>query len=153
MSPLCKKLNLKDPCELLLLNAPASFETEVAQMQGLNIFRGYEDLQEIHCLLAFITQKKDLNDLVAAIITKIKSDALLWFAYPKQSSKIYHCDFNRDTGWDVLGAAGFEAVRQIAIDKDWSALRFRRTTFIKSLTRDSKRALSLEGKARSLLKD
>jgi hypothetical protein len=31
---------------------------------------------------------------------------------------------------------GFEPVRQIAIDEDWSALRFRRTDFIKSMTRD-----------------
>jgi hypothetical protein len=37
----------------------------------------------------------------------------------------------------VLGAAGFEPVRMVAVDEDWSALRFRRVGFIKTLTRRS----------------
>jgi hypothetical protein len=60
-------------------------------------------------------------------------DAILWMAYPKGTSKRYECEFNRDNGWDVLGRAGFEGVRQVAIDEDWSALRFRRVEFSKSL--------------------
>jgi hypothetical protein len=62
-------------------------------------------------------------------------DAIVWFAYPKGTSKRYTCDFNRDTGWDVLGRLGFEPVRQVALDEDWSALRFRRAEFIQSLRR------------------
>jgi len=71
----------------------------------------------------------------------------VWFAYPKGSSKRYECDFKRDTGWRTLGQAGFEPVRQIAIDEDWTTLRFRRAEFIKSMTR--KRALSKTGKAKA----
>ena len=52
-------------------------------------------------------------------------------AYPKGSSKRLTCDFNRDTGWSPLRAVGFGPVRQVAIDEDWSALRFRRAEFIK----------------------
>jgi hypothetical protein len=52
--------------------------------------------------------------------------------YPKGTSKCYTCDFNRDSGWDVIRNAGFDSVRQIAIDEDWSALRFRRVEYIKS---------------------
>jgi hypothetical protein len=37
---------------------------------------------------------------------------------------------NRDTGWDVLRRAGFDTVRLVAIDADWSALRFRRKEHI-----------------------
>ncbi len=48
-----------------------------------------------------------------------------------------------------LGNAGFEPVRQVAIDDDWSALRFRRTEYIKSFTRSNTMALSPEGKRRS----
>jgi len=54
---------------------------------------------------------------------------------------LYRCDFNRDTGWVALGEIGFEGVRQIAIDEDWTALRFRRVEFIKTLTRDASRAI------------
>jgi hypothetical protein len=36
----------------------------------------------------------------------------------------------------------------VAIDEDWSALRFRRAEFIKSMTRDPRRAMSAKGKSR-----
>ena len=39
---------------------------------------------------------------------------------------------NRDNGWDILRTAGYETVRAVAIDDDWSALRFRKTECIKS---------------------
>jgi len=55
----------------------------------------------------------------------------LWFAYPQGTSKRYTCEFNRDTGWSALRSAGFDTVRQVAIDEDWSALRFRRVEYIK----------------------
>ena len=73
-------------------------------------------------------------------------DAIVWFAYPKGTSKRYTCAFNRDTGWKALGDAGFEPVRQVAIDEDWTALRFRRAEFIRSMTRA--RAISKQGKKR-----
>ena len=57
---------------------------------------------------------------------------MLWFAYPKGTSKRYACEFNRDAGWGVIRAAGFDSVRMVAIDEDWSALRFRRLEYVKS---------------------
>jgi len=35
-----------------------------------------------------------------------------------------------DKGWDALTGAGFDTVRLVAIDADWSALRFRRKEHI-----------------------
>jgi hypothetical protein len=122
-------------------------------MPGVSIVGNADDVEEIHFSLAFVTRQAELNRIALKITAKAKGDALLWFAYPKGSSKKYKCDFNRDSGWAVLGEAGFEAVRQVAIDEDWSALRFRRVEFIKSLKRDSKRAMSAEGKRRSSDKD
>ena len=73
-------------------------------------------------------------------------DGLLWFAYPKGTSKKYVCEFNRDTGWAELGKFDLEPVRQIAIDEDWTALRFRRAQNIKTMTRSF--AMSETGKRR-----
>jgi hypothetical protein len=44
----------------------------------------------------------------------------------KQTSKIYSSDLNRDSCASALAALGLQPVRQIAIDDDWSALRFKR---------------------------
>ena len=72
--------------------------------------------------------------------------------YPKGSSRKYRCEFNRDSGWPVLGAAGFEPVRMVAIDEDWSALRFRRVEHIKSMTRNPRGAISRAGKRKSTVR-
>ena len=70
-------------------------------------------------------------------------------AYPKSTSKKYKCEFNRDSGWPVLGAAGFEPVRMVAIDEDWSALRFRRVEHIKKMARNPEGAISTVGKRKA----
>lgn len=56
----------------------------------------------------------------------------------KAAPKRYRCDFNRDSGWGMLRNSGFDTVRQIAIDEDWTALRFRRNEFIKTSTKTQK---------------
>jgi hypothetical protein len=79
----------------------------------------------------------------------LEQDAVLWFAYPKSSSKKYKCDFNRDTGCDILGQNGYEGVRMIAIDEDWSALRFRKAENIKNMKRRKSMAISKTGKRKT----
>src|SRR5262249_2763485 len=66
---------------------------------------------------------------------KTAGDAIVWLAYPKGTSKKYKSQINRDNGWNALGREGFEPVRMVAIDQDWSALRFRRVEFIKNMRR------------------
>ena len=146
MTPIFKKLNLKDQKEILVHNPPESFEPELASLSGVTIQRSIGDLQQINFSLAFVTQQNEVDNLAHAIAQRAEGDAILWFAYPKASSKNYTCDFNRDTGWAVLGELGFEAVRQVAIDADWSALRFRRVEFIKTLTRAKKNRLTGQDK-------
>ncbi len=102
--------------------------------------------------LAFVTKLAEIERVAAALAKKAPGDAVVWFAYPKGTSKKYRCEFNRDTGWEALGSAGFEPVRQVAIDEDWSALRFRRAEFIKTLTRDASWAMSAEGKKKAAKK-
>ncbi|MCL4264633.1 MAG: hypothetical protein KJ069_15525 [Anaerolineae bacterium] len=149
MSPLFKKLNLKEQTDIVVVNAPASFAAELAALTGVTVYHDLDAVPEVHFSLAFVTQQAELDRLVTAVTTKAAGDALIWFAYPKKSSKTYTCDFDRDTGWDALGAAGFEAVRQVAIDADWSTLRFRRAEYIKTMQRDPKRAMSATGKQRT----
>jgi hypothetical protein len=88
-------------------------------------------LKTVGFALSFVTRQAELDRASKALAAKAAGDALLWFAYPKGTSKKYRCDFNRDNGWTVLRKLGFDSVRQVAIDEDWSALRFRRVEFIK----------------------
>jgi hypothetical protein len=60
----------------------------------------------------------------------------------------YRSQIDRDHGWDVLGSEGFEPVRMVAIDEDWSALRFRRKSFIKVMIRPKSYQLTARAKKR-----
>ncbi len=81
-------------------------------------------------VLAFAMTQTQLDRISATLVGATEGDATLWIAYPKGSSRRYRCEFNRDSGWDVLEKAGFQKVRQVSIDEDWSALRFRRVAHI-----------------------
>jgi hypothetical protein len=132
MATIFEKLQLKDQREVLILDAPASFVPELARLKGINIHRRLASVSESPFSLAFVTRKKEVDALAGPIAERAKGDAIVWFAYPKGTSKKYQCDFNRDNGWDKLEALGFETVRAVAIDEDWSALRFRRSEFVKA---------------------
>jgi hypothetical protein len=132
MATIFEKLQLKDQQDILVLNAPESFEPDIARLPAITIHRHIESVPQIRYVLAFVTKHSEVDALAPYIAPRAKGDAIVWFAYPKGSSKKYTCDFNRDTGWDALKAAGFDTVRAVAIDEDWTGLRFRRVEFIKS---------------------
>ena len=132
--PTFAKLNLKDQTEIIVLNAPASFEPELKALKDVTVRRDAKG-SVIDFSLAFVTTQKEVDTLGPQVAKKAKGDAVVWFAYPKGSSKKYKSQINRDNGWAVMGKAGFEPVRMVAIDEDWSALRFRRVEFIKTMNR------------------
>jgi hypothetical protein len=132
MGGIFEKLNLKDQQEILVLHAPDSFQPELARLPVITIHHQIESVPQIGFLLAFVTRKAEVDALAEPVAARAVGDATVWFAYPKGTSKKLKCDFNRDTGWDALKNAGFDTVRAVAIDEDWTGLRFRRKEFIKS---------------------
>lgn len=131
MPTVFEKLNLKLQREIVVINAPASFEPELAALKDVVVLCDAKKAKAIHFAIAFATKQAEVDTLSEALTAKAEGDALIWFVYPKGTSKKYRCEFNRDTGWDVLRGAGFDTVRIAAIDEDWSALRFRRVEFVK----------------------
>lgn len=142
------KLNLKEQAEIVVLGAPASFEPELGKLRDVTVRRSLSKPGRVSFALAFVTRQAEVDSVAKSLLKAVEGDAVVWFAYPKSSSRRYKCDFNRDTGWAVLGAAGFEGVRLVAIDEDWSAMRFRRVQFIKTLNREPSRAMSPVGRKR-----
>jgi len=147
-SPVFKKLNLKEQREIAVVNAPASFEPEIATLRGVTVRRSLAGA-ELAFSLAFVTKQLEVDALAKAVAKCAAGDAVVWFAYPKQSSKKYSSEIDRDQGWRALGKAGFEPVRMVAIDEDWSAVRFRRADYIKTLSRPAEYALSAAGKTKA----
>jgi hypothetical protein len=149
MTPLFKKLNLNDQDKILVLNPPEFFDKELSTLKGVKILRRASATTSVAFSIGFATTCTERDEVSAKLARSAEGDATVWIAYPKGTSKRYRCEFNRDSEWSVLGAAGFEPVRQVAFDEDWSALRFRRSQHIKSMTRQPSMAISKEGKRRT----
>ena len=133
----------------MVLNAPATFDTELKQLQGVRIRRSLAGLKRIEFGITFVIKQAELNAAMRAMGKLAEGDAVVWFAYPKKSSKRYASEVNRDDSWTVVGENGFEPVRMVAIDEDWSALRVRRVEFIKKMTRATEHAMTAEGKRKT----
>ena len=142
-----EKLNLKTQSQIVVLNPPETFEPVLAGLRNVAVLRDLKGSNEIEFSLAFVTKQKEVDLLAKTIAKRVKGDAIVWFAYPKGTSKKYKSEINRDTGWRVLGEAGFEPVRMVAIDEDWSAKRYRRVEFIKTMNRPKEVRMTAQGKA------
>jgi hypothetical protein len=153
MTSLFKKLNFKNHAAIVAINYPKSFDIELKAMKEIApIVDSIKKVKEIDFAMLFVTQQKEIDVLIKDIYPKLKGDAVLWFCYPKGTSKNYKCDFNRDTGWQTVATYNLETVRMVAIDEDWSALRFRKVAFVKTITRRESYALTKEAKARTTQK-
>jgi hypothetical protein len=145
-----KKLKLKPTSLVYINNPPVSFESYITEIDN----KIYKKLSKsIDFILSFVTTKEDVK-LECNNISKNKfeGDLVLWLCYPKQSSKLYpKCEITRDNGWEHLGNIGFEVVSLVAIDQDWSALRFRKVEHIKSMTRNVLGAMTSVGKEKATL--
>jgi hypothetical protein len=149
MSALFAKLNLKDQKHIVVLSSPRTFADELSKLpESVKVATTVSARQNVDFAIAFAVTQADVDHAARQLAAGAQGDAILWFAYPKGTSKRYRCEFNRDTGWELLGSLGFEPVRLVAIDEDWSALRFRRVEYIKQMKRTSLRALSAIGKQR-----
>jgi len=131
MATVFGKLNLKNQREILVVNPPSSFEPELAALDTVVVIRDPGQVTKTSFAIVFATKQAEVDRFSALLMDKLEADAILWFAYPKGTSRKYRCEFNRDSGWNLLRANGFDTVRQVAIDEDWSALRFRRVEYIK----------------------
>ena len=149
MSDVFKKLNLKDQTAIVVLDAPASFDTHLASLGDVRVLRKVPAGGSVAFGIAFATTLAAVDKVARDVAPHLDGDAILWLAYPKGTSKRYTCEFNRDTGWQSIGAKGFEPVRMVAIDEDWSALRFRRVDFIKEMKRPAEWAMTAKGKAKA----
>ena len=126
---LAQKLGLKIGHRLLVLNAP---EGILGRLQPLPEGASLETTsgQNFDAALVFVRNKAEIDAHAAEAAESVKRDGLLWFAYPKQTSKIA-TDIHRDVGWDALRDRGYAPIAQVAVDETWSATRFRPEAMVK----------------------
>jgi hypothetical protein len=85
-------------------------------------------------VLGFFQTRAEVEQHAASLLQAAAEDARVWLAYPKKSSSLYR-DLHRDEGWASLAESRWLPVSQVALDADWSALRWKPRDAIAQVTR------------------
>ncbi len=131
MHTVWKKMQVKEQKSFLILAPPKEFDAVLTGSgPGWNVEKR-EDISPLEgktydTLVIFVTDEKQIHRAADVLRRNAARDStLVWICYPKKSSKNYKTEIDRDHGWDSVTDLGWKAVRQVAVDNDWSALRFR----------------------------
>lgn len=75
-------------------------------------------------ILAGWKTEAEVKAKIPPLAARIGPATVFWVAFPKKTSPKYNSDINRDKLWKLMEPMGFKPNRNVAIDEDWSALRF-----------------------------
>lgn len=118
------KLQAKGAASALVLNAPKEAAGLASEIQAVMKTSKTAGKGPYGLILAFVRDSVEFASTLQKIRPIMIDASVLWFAYPKKTSKRYDSDLDGDSGWETMGTLGYQAVRQIALDGDWAALRF-----------------------------
>lgn len=133
MKKLFEKLNYKGQERIAILNADESFTQSVLnEFNNLIADKDIDPRYPYNFIIIFVRKISEIEALSPIAIHNLMADGVLWFCYPKKTSKNFKSDISRDHGWKSLNDSGLHGIRMVSVDDDWSALRFRNAKFIKS---------------------
>jgi hypothetical protein len=133
MKELLRKLNFREHKRIAVINAPETFFNDVIKcLKDIVVDKEIDQRCPYEFMIFFVTGVGDVDDLAPSALHNLTADGVLWFCYPKKTSERYSAGLDRDRGWKALNNAGFHGIRMVAIDADWSAMRFRNIKYIKS---------------------
>ncbi|SFV32378.1 hypothetical protein SAMN05216456_1628 [Devosia crocina] len=125
---LLHRLQIRAGTRLWLINVPQHVAEEItagAEVEPVSGDSYYDGA------LACFANPAEVETMVPRILKELPPDGLLWVAYRKgEAGKA--AGLTRDRGWDVLEAGGLRPVRNVALDEEWSALRFRPKEMVKA---------------------
>ncbi|HEX3773529.1 MAG TPA: hypothetical protein VHV51_03640 [Polyangiaceae bacterium] len=118
-----KKLQYKAQSPVLVLGAPPEFKA-TKEAFGVPVHTAAKGTYDF--VIAFAKSQAEAKAHTKTLKKALADDkSLVWIAYPKGTSKKYQADVNRDSLHALMETLGFEGVRLVALDDDWSAMRFK----------------------------
>src|ERR1700761_1184617 len=122
---LLEKLQLKDEKNLLIQGLPSSIEKQFIKLAFAKNLTPLLKSKKIDFALVFAINEQQLRGIVQEVLPALQADGKFWVAYPKPGSKIA-TTLTRECSWGCITGAGYEIVRDVALDHVWTAVRFRR---------------------------
>ncbi|QLE01841.1 hypothetical protein HX109_09820 [Galbibacter sp. BG1] len=131
MKTLFEKLKLEHQKEILILNEPEGFAEELEALVDIDIYQSLIQVNKMEFALLFVSTVKELEDQFHSLHPKLKDDVVLWVAHPRKKSEKLITDITDEYTWEPLAKHRYEKVKNIKINPDWEAVRFRRVEYIK----------------------
>jgi hypothetical protein len=120
---IARKLHITPGQRIRAVNAPGDYANLLGDLpEGAQVVP--ESAIEADVVHVFVRDQAELAELWPAVAAGLRPETTLWLSYPKRGPGV-DTDINRDRGWAIVRAAGFDPISQIAIDEVWSALRWR----------------------------
>ena len=133
MKNLLGKLNYKGQGRIALLNAEESFSISISEeLKDVIIDKEIDPRYPYDFIILFVKNESEVEFFTPIALHNLIADGIIWICYPKKRSKKQSSDLDRDHGWKALNDAGLHGIRMVAIDEDWSGMRFRNIKFIRS---------------------
>ena len=120
--PLAQKLAIKPGQRVRLVRAPHDYEARLGALPAdakLVHGEGTADVIQV-----FVQNRAELERELPRLKERLAPNGMIWVTYHKGTSKV-PTDINRDDIRLYAEAIGLQAVSQVAVDADWSAVRLK----------------------------
>jgi len=133
MKTLFEKLNYRGQKRIAVINGEGKFDIDPLQdLEDVIVDKEIDQRFPYDFMIIFVKKASEVEHFTPIALHNLVVDGVLWFCYPKKSSRRFKSEIDRDHGWKALYNLDFYGVRLVSIDEDWSAMRFRNKKFIKS---------------------
>lgn len=119
-----QKLQLKAGQRFLLVNPPAGYTHAIGKLPS-NLTILADSAGSADVIQVFISSRKELEEQLATLKSRLNPKGILWVTYPKGASKSKQ-EINRDSIREYGHAVGLEAVAIFSVDANWAALRMKK---------------------------
>src|SRR5262245_10136078 len=118
---LAKKLGLKAPLKLLIINAPEEYASWLGELpEGVKLVQKAKPPTE--AAHVFTAESALLDATLSRLRNELKQDGFIWVSWPKKSSKV-PTDITEDTIREIALPLGFVDVKVCAVSEVWSGLK------------------------------
>ena len=118
-TPLANKLGLKPGQRAWFFAMPESVRAEIGDVGLAETAEVEPSLDMAHI---FVTERVELERLLADLRNTIARDGMVWVSWPKKTSKV-PTDVTEDTIREVALPMGWVDVKVCAVDEVWSGLK------------------------------
>jgi len=120
-TPLAKKLGIKAPLTMVLINPPEEYVMWVGSVpEGVEIVaKAKPPIDAAH---VFVTKSAELNALLSKLRKDLCPDGFVWVSWYKKSAKM-STDITEDVIREIALPLGFVDVKVCAVSEQWSGLK------------------------------